>query len=109
VVELRFTLSWTADLRDVLFTLVYVALLVLLWRAFGGLRSPWVLYSLAMLVVPLSSGTFTSMARVGLLAFPLIWPLAEWVGRDPRRGRPAIVVAIAFMLLGIAQLALRSP
>jgi hypothetical protein len=109
LVELRITLSWTADLRDILFTLVYVTLLVLLWRAFGGLRSPWVVYSLAMLVLPLSSGTFTSMARVGLLAFPLVWPLAEWVGRNPRRGRPAIAIAIAFMLLGVAQLALRSP
>lgn len=107
--EGHITLSWTADLRDILFTAVYVALVVLLWRMFGGVRSPWVVYSVAMLAIPLSSGTFTSMARMGLLAFPLIWPLADWIGRDPRRVRPAVAVAVAFMLLGVAQLALRSP
>ena len=61
-------------------------LLALLWRAEGGLRSPWVAYSAVVLAVPLSSGTITSMARFGLMAFPLLWPLADWLGATPRRG-----------------------
>lgn len=107
--EWRVTLFWTAQLRDILFAAVYLVLLVMLWRRFGGLRSPWVLYSLAMLAIPLSSGTFLSLARMGLLAFPLVWPLAEWVGRSPRRVRPAVAVAVAVILLGVVQIALRSP
>lgn len=109
VLEWHLTLSWTADLRDVLFTGVYLLLLAVLWRGLGGLRSPWVVYSMATLVIPLSSGTFLSMARMGLLAFPLIWPLATWLEADPRRTRPAIAAALVLILLGVTQVALRSP
>jgi len=82
---------------------------VRLWRSQGGLRSPWVAYSAAVLVVPLSSGTITSMARFGLFAFPLIWPLADWLGEDRNRALRWGAVAVAVILLLVAQLAIRSP
>ncbi len=66
----------------------------MLWRAEGGIRSPWVAYSVVVLAVPLSSGTLTSMARFSLMAFPLVWPLGGWVGRDPRRVRWAVAAAV---------------
>ncbi len=103
------TAAWTATARDLAFLALYAWLLVRLWRAEGGLRSPWVAYSAAVLVVPLSSGTITSMARFGLLAFPLVWPLADWIGADRRRALRALAVAVALILLLVAQLEMRSP
>jgi hypothetical protein len=104
-----FTAAWTAAIRELAFLALYVWLLVRLWRAEGGLRSPWVAYSAAVLVVPLSSGTITSTARFGLLAFPLVWPLADWLGEDRRRVLRVGAVAVAIIVLLIAQLAIRSP
>lgn len=106
--SLHFTLEWTAVIRDVGFFALYALLLVMLVRM-RGWRSPWVAYAVIVLALPLSSGSFTSMARLGLLAFPLMWPLAEWLERDPRRVRPAAAVAILFIVMGVVQLAVRSP
>ncbi len=104
-----YTAAWHATARDVAFLAAYLWLLVRLWRAEGGLRSPWVAYSAVVLAVPLSSGTITSMARFGLMAFPLVWPLADWVGEDRRRARWAAGVAVALIVLLMAQLTMRSP
>jgi len=107
--EGTFTAAYTATARDLVFLVAYLWLLARLWRAEGGLRSPWVAYSAAVLAVPLSSGTITSTARLGLLAFPLVWPLADWIGEDPRRVRWAAAAAVVLIALLIAQLEVRSP
>lgn len=104
-----FTARWTAAIRELAFLALYVWLLVRLWRSEGGLRSPWVAYSAAVLAVPLSSGTITSMARFGLMAFPLVWPLADWLGADRRRAARWGAVAVALIVLLVAQLEIRSP
>jgi hypothetical protein len=102
--------DWSAVLRDVLFGVVYVFLLARLWRREGGLRSPWVLYAFLVLVVPLSSGSVTSLARLGLLAYPLAWPMAEWLGEGgPGRRRWTAVAALVLIALMVAQLANQSP
>ena len=103
------TAAYTATGRDLVFLVAYVWLLARLWRAEGGLRSPWVAYSTAVIAVPLSSGSITSMARLGLLAFPLVWPLADWIGEDPRRARWGAIAAVVLIALLIAQLEIRSP
>ncbi len=105
----HFTAAWTATARDVGFLVAYLWLLVRLWRSEGGLRSPWVAYSLAVLVVPLSSGTTQSMARFGLMAFPLVWPLSAWLTEDRRRPFRVAAVAVVLTLLMVAQLTIRSP
>jgi hypothetical protein len=104
-----FTARWTAAIRELAFIALYVWLLVRLWREQGGLRSPWVAYSAAVLAVPLSSGTITSMARFGLMAFPLVWPLSEWLTAEGRRPLRWAAVAVAVSALLVAQLAIRSP
>jgi hypothetical protein len=103
------TAAWHATARDLAFLAGYLWLLTRLWRSEGGLRSPWVAYSAAVLAVPLSSGTITSMARFGLMAFPLVWPLADWVGEDRRRARWAAAAAVLLIVLLVAQLTMRSP
>ncbi|MGD9696749.1 MAG: hypothetical protein AB7V42_13955 [Thermoleophilia bacterium] len=110
VASATFTAAWHATLRDLAFLGLYAWLLVLLWRREGGLRSPWVVYSAAALLIPLSSGTITSTARFGLMAFPLMWPLADRVAAlDPRRRAWLVAGAVAVIALGVAQLTMRSP
>lgn len=109
VTEWHLTAAWHAAARDIAFTAAYIWLLARLWRAEGGLRSPWVVYCLAVLAVPLSSGTITSMARFGLLAFPLAWPVADWLAEDRRRAPWAAGAAVVLTLLMVAQLTMRSP
>ena len=104
----HFTAAWTATARDLGFLAVYLWLLVRLWRSEGP-RSPWVIYCAAVIAVPLSSGTTTSLARFGLLAFPLAWPMADWLDRDERRALRAGAVAVGLTLLLVAQLTIRSP
>jgi hypothetical protein len=103
------TAAWHATARDLGFLVAYLWLLARLWRSEGGLRSPWVAYSLAVIAIPLSSGTITSMARFGLMAFPLVWPLGDWLAADSRRVRPAAAAAVVLTLLMIAQLTMRAP
>jgi len=107
--DAHFTAAWTATARDLAFLALYAWLLVRLWRREGGLRSPWVAYSAAVLAIPLSSGTIQSFARLGLLAFPLVWPLADWVHERPGRPRLAAAVAVVLIVLLVAQLEIRSP
>jgi hypothetical protein len=101
--------GWTSAVRDVLFSALYITLFVRLWRDEGGLRSPWVGYSFAALAIPLSTGSFASMARFGVLAFPLMWPLASWLDVSPRRRRWAAAGAVLVMALLVAQLRIRAP
>jgi len=102
--------DWSAAVRDLLFGILYVVLLSALWRREGGLRSPWVLYSFLILAMPLASGSVTSLARLGLLAYPLVWPLAEWLGHggDSRR-RWVLAAALVLIVLMVGQLANQSP
>jgi hypothetical protein len=96
--------SWTAVGRDLAFTALFVWLLVRLWRREGGLRSPWVAYSALVLAVPLSTGSVDSMGRFGFMAFPLMWPLADWADASPRRRAWCIAAAAALTALLVAQL-----
>lgn len=100
--------SWTTAIRDSAFGALYITLLVMLWRREGGLRSPWVVYALLVLALPLSSGKTDSLARLGLMAFPLMWPLADWIERR-RLWREIVPVAVVLIVLLVAQLAIRSP
>ncbi len=102
--------DWSSVVRDLLFGVLYVVLLAALWRMEGGLKSPWVLYSFLMLVVPLASGSVTSLGRIGLLAWPLAWPMAEWLGRGgPGRRRWVTAAAVLIIMLLVAQTANQSP
>jgi len=61
-------------LRDAIFCLVYVVLLAVAWRA----RVYYLvsLLSALMVLLPLESGSFVSVARFGLLALPVFWGAA---------------------------------
>jgi len=109
LVTLRTTGAAAGAARDIAFGALYVALLVRLWRRDGGLRSPWVVYSLLCVAIPLSTFGPTAIARYGLLAFPLAWTLAEWIAEHPRLRRPLLVAAPVVTVLLVACLRVRSP
>ena len=91
--------GWTGPIRDLVATLVLIALVVALARFVGSWTSPWVIYAALAVVTPLATGTFTSMSRFGLLAFPLAWPVAAWIERGgPARGRWMAIAAAGLMV-----------
>jgi hypothetical protein len=67
--------------RDVAATVLYLVLLAAAARA--GTPRVWLLVGLAIVVLPVFSGSFSSIGRFGLLAPPVFWGLA-WLGRRPR-------------------------
>jgi hypothetical protein len=104
------TAQWTADIRDIGFTVVYVLLLVRLWRTDGGWRSPWVLYSALALALAHYRGNVSAMARFGLLAFPLAWAAADWIAEGgERRRRWVLAASLVVTVLLALQLEIRSP
>lgn len=80
--------------RDVVATLLYLALLLAAARA--GTPRVWLAVGAAIVVLPLFSGSFDSTGRFGLLAPPIFWGLA-WVGR--RRRMDVAIRATSLLLL----------
>jgi hypothetical protein len=66
-------------LRDALFCVAFLVLLAVAARAkiaWPGRRWPWIVFGLAIVLLPLASGSMESDARFGLLALPIYWGLA---------------------------------
>jgi hypothetical protein len=61
-------------LRDALFCLAYVLILVVAYRA--GVPRGWIAAGAVMVLLPLETGSFISVARFGLLALAVFWGLA---------------------------------
>ena len=87
--------SWL--FRDAAFCALYLLLLAVARRA--GISWAWILCGGAMVLLPLTSGTFTSDGRFGLLALPVFWGLAV-VGRNAWANR--ILLALGPALLAVA-------
>jgi hypothetical protein len=83
--------------RDVAFFFVYLVLLAAAVRA--GTPRPWLIGGVAVVVLPLFSGAFTSIGRFGLLVPPLFWGLA-WLGRH--RGADGAIRVVSIVLLAAA-------
>jgi hypothetical protein len=85
----------TGPVRDVVAGALMIVLVVGLIRFEGSWYSPWVVYAALAVLAPLDTGTFDSLTRFGLLAFPLVWPVAVWA----RRPRRVVVLCAAEALL----------
>jgi hypothetical protein len=74
-------------LRDALFCLAYLLLLAVAYRA--GVPRAWIAASALMVLLPIETGSFISVARFGLLAFGVFWglgvlarrPVVDWTLR----------------------------
>lgn len=92
--------------RDVAAVVVYLVLLAAAARA--GVSWPWLLSGLAIVVLPLFTGSFDSIDRFGLLAPAVFWGLAA-LGRDPRLHRLILGVSVPLLAAAIVVLPLRFP
>jgi hypothetical protein len=92
--------------RDVVAVVLYLVLIAAGARV--GVSWPWLLSSLAIVVLPLFSGSFDSVGRFGLLAPAVFWGLAA-LGRDPRVNRVIIGVSLPLLAAAIVVLPLRFP
>ena len=93
-------------IRDAIFCAVFIACILLARRA--GVPRGWTAMGLAVVLLPIASGSFTSDARFGLLALPVYWGLAV----AARRKRAEWVLLAAFPILlaaGVFTITLRSP
>lgn len=103
-------MTWSADARDLVFTIILLALVAWLWRSEGTWRSPWAVYATLAVLFPFGGGGVGSMTRYSLIAFPLIWPIAAWVGRGGRVRGPALAgVAVVVMIALSLQLHYAAP
>jgi len=93
-------------LRDVAAVAVYLVLLAAAARA--GVAWPWLLAGLAVVVLPLFSGSFDSVGRFGLLAPAAFWGLAA-LGRDPRMHCVILGVSLPLLVGAMVTLPLRFP
>jgi predicted PurR-regulated permease PerM len=82
------------------------ALVWALIRFEGSWRSIWVIFTVLALVVPLTSGNFSSDTRFGLLAFPLVWPIAAWLEHGTAR-RTSVIAAAGVVVIVVLVLQLK--
>ena len=66
--------------------------------AWPGRRWPWIVFGLAIVLLPLASGSMESDARFGLLALPIYWGLA--VAARRRWLERGLLVLSAVLLIG---------
>ena len=92
--------------RDVAAVCLYLVLLAAAARA--GVTWPWLLSGLAIVVLPLFSGSFDSVGRFGLLAPAAFWGLAA-LGRDPRAHRLILGLSVPLLAAAMVTLPLRFP
>jgi hypothetical protein len=88
--------------RDVVFFFLYLVLLYGAWRL--GTPLVWIAATAAIVVLPIFTGAFDSIARFGLLAPPLFWGLAG-LTRDRRAGHIALSVSLVLLVVCTASLA----
>lgn len=95
---------WIA--RDVVFFLVYLGLLAAARHA--GAPRMWIAAAAAIVIIPTFSGSFTSVARFGLLAPALFWGLAA-LGTSARKDILIRVASITLLVAGVATIPLVFP
>lgn len=83
-------------LRDALFCLAYLLILVVAYRA--GIPKGWIAASALMVLLPVETGSFISVARFGLLALAVFWGLAV-LARKPAFDWTLRGVCIALLIV----------
>jgi Gpi18-like mannosyltransferase len=89
-------------IRDVAFFFLYLVLLYGAWRL--GTPLVWLAAGAAVVVLPLFTGAFDSIARFGLLAPSLFWGLAE-LTKEARARRVVQSLSLVLLVLGTASFA----
>ena len=93
-------------LRDALFCLAYVLVLVVARRA--GVPWGWTAAGALMVLLPLETGSFISVARFGLLALPVFWGVAV-LGRRRSVDWGLRIVCVALLVASTLTMPLTFP
>jgi Gpi18-like mannosyltransferase len=78
---------------DLAFTVFWTVLLVRAWRM--RMRDEYFVYALIAVLLPLAGDSVLSMGRLGMIAFPLYWALADMTASEERH----LLVTAAFGVL----------
>jgi hypothetical protein len=92
--------------RDAAACVVYVLLLLVAHRA--AIPRSWVVTGAAVVLMPLASGSFDSVARFGLLVLPVFWGLAV-LGRRALVNRLVLVFSPLLLAAATITIPLRYP
>jgi hypothetical protein len=98
-------------LRDALFCVLFLVLLAVAARAkiaWPGKRWAWIAFGLAVVLLPLTSGSMESDARFGLLALPVYWGLAV-LARRPWLERGLLVLSTGLLVAATTTIPLVFP
>ena len=93
-------------IRDAAFCAITLLLLAAAWRA--GAPRVWLLFGTLLVLLPLGSGSFESLARFALPALPAYWGLA-WLTRWPAAHAAAAGVCATLLVAATATLPLVFP
>jgi hypothetical protein len=93
-------------LRDLAFSILYVALLAVAARR--GVGRSWIGAGLLIVLLPLTSGSLASDARFGLLAIPVYWGLA-FVAHDRAIVRPLAAASLVLLAASTLTIPLSYP
>ena len=85
---------------------MYLALLALAQRA--GVGWAWIVAGALIVLLPLTSGSFVSEARLGLLALPVYWGLSAATRRRAAFAA-AVVVSLSLLVAGALTIPLTFP
>jgi hypothetical protein len=92
--------------KDAVFCVVYLVLLVLAVRM--GVPRAWTVAGAATVLLPLTSGSFVSDARFGMLALP-VYPGLASLGGTRRRDMAVRCVSIGLLVAGVETIVLHWP
>lgn len=87
--------EWLVYFQELFFGLVPLCCIAYYWFK-SRLRTSWALFSVLTLLLPTVTGTFSSMPRYALAAFPLFLIMAFWFENKVIR---VVVIAISAILL----------
>jgi hypothetical protein len=86
--------GWTLSWIDLLFTLFYLFLSIVLLMK--NLNTG--LFALFMILIPVASGNLISMPRYGGIVFPLYWVISQWANH---KWKQMLVYVIFFLLMSL--------
>ncbi|MFZ5437850.1 MAG: hypothetical protein ACOZAK_02255 [Patescibacteria group bacterium] len=88
-------LDWKyfAYAQEFFFSIGFFGLLIWFWKR---VKASYLIFALLVLIVPTLTGTFSSMPRYVLAAFPFYYLLADWLNNQPTR---FLVLALSGLLL----------
>lgn len=89
-------LKMFAYVQEFLFSIGAFCLLIFSWKK---VRLSYLLFSLLVLLIPTFTGTFSSMPRYVMVAFPIYFLMGEWLSKKTRLRVFALVLSLLLLII----------